>query len=239
MKEVIEKVYDLLTNVKRESPEVQRAIEVLSNALYVDEIKKSTFNMYNYVSDKGLRYVLTGVCFEVEGFQVATDSTILVAVKNERIPLSAVGKILDKNGLEIEAKYVGWRSVMPTYETGIDVSEFTMLAMLRELKRLRTERKASKNKDYYQIKFGTTWLDPAYFEKFLLAAVEIEATFLLNAAETQAIAARSYKGWVLLMPMKELYDIDCFDFNETFENELAKDADTARLRNLAKEKGLI
>lgn len=68
-------------------------------------------NLYDFVSKDKYRPALTGV-FHENGFRVATNSHILVSVK-ENYPNNYEGKIFNDKFVEIEAQYPKYKSVIP------------------------------------------------------------------------------------------------------------------------------
>lgn len=75
---------------------------------------KGKFDYYKFVSKDELRPVLTGV-YHDNGFKVATDAFILVAIKDDYDRGELDGKIVGKDGAFIEGNYPNWRSVIPDF----------------------------------------------------------------------------------------------------------------------------
>lgn len=74
---------------------------------------KGKFDYYKFVSKDELRPVLTGV-YHDNGFKVASDAFILVAIKDDYDVCELEGKVLKKDGTILtDVKYPNWRAVIP------------------------------------------------------------------------------------------------------------------------------
>lgn len=75
---------------------------------------KGKFDYYKFVDKDGWRPIMTGV-FHDNGFKVASEGHILVAIKEEYDRNELEDKILGKDGAFIEGNYPKWRSVIPDF----------------------------------------------------------------------------------------------------------------------------
>lgn len=75
---------------------------------------KGKFDYYKFVSKDEIRPIMTGV-FHDNGFKVASDCHILVAIKDDYDVSELEGKVVGKDGAFIEGKYPNWRGVIPDF----------------------------------------------------------------------------------------------------------------------------
>lgn len=72
------------------------------------------FDYYKYVSKELARPIMTGV-FHDNGFKVASDCHIIVAIKDDYDESELEGKVVGKDGAFIEGNYPNWRTVIPDF----------------------------------------------------------------------------------------------------------------------------
>lgn len=77
---------------------------------------RGKFDLYKYLNPKDeLRPVMCGV-YHSEGFRVATDAHILVALAAQEYPQDYEGKVIDSKAAECEGRFPDWRRVVPPKE---------------------------------------------------------------------------------------------------------------------------
>lgn len=161
------------------------------------------FDLFGYVAKGELRPSMKGV-FHEEGFQVASDEKIMVAVKQE-YPKEYEGKILMKDGtLNGELKYPKWRSVIPDgegyYSFHIDAEKF-----YEGLDEIRTEYKAKNGKGKrwcydWIVNVGPANFRAELFGRLITAMKELGTNHLMVKDRYRAAYAKTDDGIVLLMP---------------------------------------
>lgn len=132
---------------------------------------KSKFNLYDFCAKDPLRPVMEGI-YHDKGFKVASDSKLLMMLKEE-YDESLEGKIIDRNGNEVEGRYPRYEKVMPTYHAEeykthhIDFDSF-----YDQLKEIRTKVYSDCGKkkqwvDEMVVNIGDTYLSADLFDKFI------------------------------------------------------------------------
>ncbi len=86
--------------------------QLIKRFLLSNELSNNKFNIYNYVAGKKSPYhALKGVLHEGK-YKIATDAHILIVLEEE-YPEEIEGKIIDKEGKEIDEQFPNWKSVIP------------------------------------------------------------------------------------------------------------------------------
>lgn len=167
---------------------------------------KGKFDIWKFVAKDKQRPAMTGV-FHDKGFKVASDTHILVAVK-EAYPKENEGKIIDKKKNVItEAKYPKWRDLIQKGEdAGIDIDH--LASFIEGVKELTGADFTSK-KFYDGVKIalpigGEMRLFPAEpLATFLRAAKEIGGTItyrnLGESGKSMMLQAEGKGGYALIM----------------------------------------
>lgn len=122
---------------------VGEAIRSIQAAIYVETPHTSTkFDIYKMAAKDELRPVMCGV-FHDKGYKVASDSHILVAVR-DAYDEALEGHILDRKGQDIIGKYPKWESVFPS-ETSEEKKAYTLdtAAVYELLRQEKAEKKAA------------------------------------------------------------------------------------------------
>lgn len=100
------------TNIEEVREDIRRAIAHIQGAIFSETPHTSTkFDIYKMASTDELRPVMCGV-FHDKGYKVASDSSVLVAVK-DAYDEALEGHILDRKGQDIIGVYPKWESVFP------------------------------------------------------------------------------------------------------------------------------
>lgn len=126
-------------NILDTKEDIKNALGCINSALFLETPSTSRkFDLYKMASNNEIRPVMCGV-FHDEGFKVASDSHILVAVKEE-YPEDLEHHILDKTGKDIIGKYPKWRDVMPR-DKGVPV-QIETAKVYELLKAVKADKKA-------------------------------------------------------------------------------------------------
>lgn len=169
-------------------------------------VKGSKFNFYDYTgSEKNFRIVLSGV-FHEEGWRVACDAHIMVALKDE-YATELEGKIVKEDGSIVEGHYPKWRSVVPDKTKmrpfEVDAQKFYDWVSERRIEWKAETGKGKKWVDAWAVQVGDAVLKAEYFDKVLTAMKEIGTTTLYVEDSRRAVLAETEKGLVILMPLME------------------------------------
>ncbi len=130
--------------------------------------RRDRFDIYNYVA-KHIPYSSVLGVYHDNGFKIATNTHILI-VKKEDYNQELEGKIISKDGEEIESKFVNYRSVI-----GQD-NDYTFHPIDFELfnqiyKEYKTDKKLNK-KGLFIVKFQDVYFNIELFNKLVIFAKE-------------------------------------------------------------------
>lgn len=169
-------------------------------------VKGSKFNFYDYtIDEKDFRAVLSGV-FHKEGWRVACDSYIMVALKEE-YATELEGKIVKEDGSFVEGEYPKWRSVVPDKTKmrpfEVDAQKFYDWVSERRIEWKAETGKGKKWGDKWAVRVGDAVLKAEFFDKVLTAMKEIGTNTLYVADSRRVVLAETEKGLVILMPIIE------------------------------------
>ncbi len=102
-------------NIEEVREDIRRAVAHINGAIYAETPATSTkFDIYKMASKDETRPAMCGV-FHSQGYKVASDACVLVAVKDS-YDEALEGRILDRTGKPIEYKYPRWSEVFPKEE---------------------------------------------------------------------------------------------------------------------------
>jgi hypothetical protein len=132
-------------------------------------VKTSKFNIFNYCIKPGkLRPDLTGV-FHDKGQRVATDTHQIAVIKCDYLQ-EYEGKIIDKEGKEIEGKFPNYEAVLPKLNNNLTEIIFNIDEIKNQFKQYKAFKKIDKNGENPHFKFnlnGTYFNIELLFEKAL------------------------------------------------------------------------
>ena len=166
---------------------------------------KSKFKIWDYVSDDDLRPAMCRV-FHDSGFKVASDSHILIVLKEE-YDSELEGKLLQKNGT-IETQYTNypkWRDVIPNPQ----LTEMVPVKLdFEKIRGFETEHKAKikaqgiKYQDAYVRVTENCWFKLSDLMKAVKFMEHIGADTLMVAADgRRAALATSGENKCIVMPI--------------------------------------
>lgn len=168
------------------------------------EAKGGKFDIFKYVCKDAIRPMLCTV-FHDEGFKVASDAHILVAIK-EGYPAEYEGKMLHADGsFEEYGTYPKWRFVIPKPD-GHEPYKVDRKEFYDWLTQKRAEYKAENGKgkewcDGWRWQVGPAWFQAERFDKMLTAMERIGTDVLMVKDAKRAAYAKTDDGVALLMPM--------------------------------------
>lgn len=197
-------------NLDDTKTDIRAALEHIRVALFMETPSPSMkFNIYDFTDDDGGIRPVMGCVHHEEGYKVASDSHLLIAVKDD-YPEDLEGKNIDKKGAECDDKYPKWKLVFPNREKQKATQyriDFDKIAGW--VKEHNTEKKM---KGKWGARKGFVKVGPAFFKLELLARfakfMKAEGTDILHV-EDQRRAAACYaedgsKG--LIMPVMPIDD---------------------------------
>ena len=127
-------------------------------------VKTSKFNIFNYCGKKDfLRPSLSGV-FHDKGQRVATDAHQMVIIKCD-YPQEYEGKIIDKDGKEIGAKFPDFEAVLPKLNGELIEISINIEEIKSQFKQYKAFKKIDKIGKNPHLKFN---LNDTYFSIELL-----------------------------------------------------------------------
>ena len=180
-----------------ENQEIERLIKqvITSN----QERANKRFDIYDYCAPKDdIHDALKGV-YHSNGFKVVTDSYLLIKVK-EGYNSEYEGKIIDKKGAVIEAKFPDYGCVIPTDESLI-YKPFPFSRILEIEKEFKLDKKASKFFAGY-INFSGVLLSVPLLAKMARFALFYGFTEIGISEPNRAIKiGKGYETTGILMPI--------------------------------------
>ena len=197
----LSEVYNALNNT--ENQRLADLIQQVIRAEATPDAKKGKFDIFKYTSNEKYRPVMATV-FHDEGFRVASDAHILVAVK-EDYPEEYEHKMLNADGSFEEGKYPKWRSVIPKPD-GYEPYKVDRKAFYDWLTQKRSEYKAETGKgkkfvNEWHYQFGPARFQAERFDKLLTAMERIGTDVLMLKDARSSAYAQTEEGVALLMPI--------------------------------------
>lgn len=127
----LQKMYERCTDDMVYFKELIEAIIRLES----ESTTKSKFKIWDYVGSDTIRLAMCCV-FHDSGFKVASDSHILIALKEEYAP-EMEGRLMKKDGilLDEDTKYPKWRDVIPNPELNGMIPVVLDFAKIREIEK--------------------------------------------------------------------------------------------------------
>ena len=171
------------------------------------------FDYYKYVSKELVRPIMTGV-FHDNGFKVATDCHIIVAIQDDYDVSELEGKVVGKDGALIEGNYPNWRSVIPdftsekhSYRTETVKIDFNKWGEF--MKVYKADKKL--NQERMWIKIGEQIYKVDLFNLLTIAMKRIGTNEITNSWSQYGVTAGVCNGSdgsiALLMPAMRAHDI--------------------------------
>ena len=130
-------------NIEEVREDIRRAVSHIQGAIFSETPSTATkFDIYKMTAKDETRPVMCGV-FHNQGYKVASDSNVLVAVR-DAYDEALEGHILDRTGKDIIGKYPKWESVFPS-ETSEEKKAYTLdtAAVYELLRQEKAEKKAA------------------------------------------------------------------------------------------------
>lgn len=155
----------------------EHIIDLLRRFLLSNQQQPSSkFNIYNYVVRDETRPVLQCV-YHAEGFRVATDANILVALAKQDYPQELEGKLLTKTAEEVEGRFPNWRAVIPDKSRATGAWVINRDGVAEAVKQQRQIKK-EKRYAFVSIDLCGKHFDPAHLLKLIDFAKHIGANAL-------------------------------------------------------------
>lgn len=172
------------------------------------DVKAGKFNIFDFVSKDEIRPQMNCV-YHNEGFKVASDSHILVVVK-DAYPEEYEHKLLRKDGGFEEGEYPKYKQIKQDMKdvepTKIDAEKFYAWLKVRRAE-FKAETGTSRKWNYsWYVKVGPAYLRAELFDKLLKAMDRLGTDELFVKDSHRAVQAESEDGWVVLMPVIEPTD---------------------------------
>ena len=148
-------------------------------------IKTSKFNIFNYCVKPGkLRPHLTGV-FHDKGQRVATDTHQIVIIKSE-YPSEYEGKIIDKDGREIDYNFPKYEDVLPKLNSEIMQISLDVDEIKNQFKQCKIFKKRDKNAEnpHFKFKINETYFNIELLHEKVLPFLDISPAkaYLFNVS---------------------------------------------------------
>lgn len=169
---------DKLMEVQKylQSNETDKALYIIEAEINIElaKTKAKKFNIFDFCAGKNeYRDCFKGVYYDTKGFAVATDGSIMVVLPDE----TRSGKIIGKDGKEIDAEFPKYRSAIPT---NFDDDAIHINPEWREkIAKRQKEMHAAKDKTELAVRMNGICYGAKYLSLFLSGCAEIGATEIL------------------------------------------------------------
>jgi len=180
----------------------QQAADLLRRFLMSNAKTNVKFDFYNYVARNSLRPAMTGVFYE-NGFKIATDGHILIALSNQEYPPEIEGCVIDKKANKINERFVNWRRVVPAEHT-MNVMSVLDIDKIKEAVKIDKQIMKERNEKRVAVKLGESYFLPEMLLKIAIFASEIGVNELkMNDAKPNSAACVYGDGGSvgLIMPL--------------------------------------
>lgn len=153
-------------NLEDTKEDIHNALEHIRSAIFMETPTTGRkFDLYKYTTDDQTRPVMCGI-FHDEGFKVASDSHVLVAVK-EPYSENLEHHIIGKKGEDIVGKYPKWKCLFEMGSLSSDgeheIDTEAVYSLVREMK---AEKKAAGKYGAYRrayVRVGDTFFNAERF----------------------------------------------------------------------------
>ena len=203
--ELWEEARDILDGKEAAKSDVQRYNELLEEQGEISGNAKKNYSLNKYIDKKG-RPQLRGV-YHKDGYAIATDTHVLVADKR-KYDKANDGRIIDKDGNEIEGGFPNAFAVVPRRIISSDIDAMDLLNFIAGVKEIVKSKKEKLKDKVILLNFGgELWAGNAEnFEKFANAAVSLGGKIYFNdnagtGIYTRPIYTESDKGFAIMMPV--------------------------------------
>ena len=167
-------------------------------ACEANEVKLGKLDLYKFVAKDDLRPVLQGV-YHNEGWQTASDGNILISVKQD-YEEEREGKVIAKDGSEIEGRYPNWQSVIPVYTNEYKTFRMDMKELTDAMRKVKAHDKVYGKNSCRICLAGGIWFIPEKLLLFATAMKEAGVDELLYLSPERGIIVKTDKMQLLLMP---------------------------------------
>lgn len=172
------------------------------------KVKRGTkFSLYDFVDNLGNHKALTGIYYN-NGTQVATDSYQIIVLKEE-YDQELEGKIINKNGEEIEAKFPNYMAVLPKSIEDWEPHEiepeqfYSWIDERRASYKLQNGGKHVKLDSGWFVRVGQQLFKADRFNLMIKAGKQLETLTIYTHPEKNGGVLKSDKGIFMAMPWLE------------------------------------
>lgn len=196
--DILEERNELKLNIQKHKEILEEQGEISGNA-------KKSYSLYKYI-DKTERPQLGGV-YHKDGYAIATDTHVLVADKR-KYDKENDGRIIDKDGNEIEGGFPNVFAVVPRRIIASDIDAMDLLNFIAGVKNVVKSKKEKLKDKVILFNVGDElWAGSVEnLEKFANAAVSLGGKIYFHNSKggrigIDSIYTESDKGFALMMPI--------------------------------------
>ena len=194
MQELINILQDLKSGNDREV-----IAEQLENYIRKNTIVKGAgkFNLFKYISKDDYRLALNGI-YCGEGYKVATNSYILVYIKEDYAP-ELESKVVAKDGSLTNSKFPNWKSVIPSTLKSYEPTNIDFAKIKSSIKQSKLNKKIEKkDKENCLIKIKNLYFKTYLLELFILAAENLGVDKMYLRTDKAVIRNTNNEGCLLM-----------------------------------------
>ena len=243
--ELWEEARDILDGKEAAKSNVQRYNELLEEQGEISGKAKKNYSLNKYTDKSKVRPQLVGV-YHKYGYAIATDTHVLVGDRRNYEKAND-GKIIDKDGNEIEGNYPDAFAVVPKRIIASDIDAMDLLNFIAGVKEIVKSKKEKLKDKVILLNFGgELWAGNAEnLKKFANAAVSLGGKIYFNdnvgtGISTRPIYTESDKGFALMMPIdltRNSIDKDTYFAYKPAENGVETDSKVGKEKHQFGEGG--
>lgn len=197
----MKKLIDITNSFRNEEISAEETIKLVENYIRLNLSAKNTklskFDFYKYASTDAHRPVMTGVYFD-NGFKVASDAYVLVAIEEE-YDKQFEGKIINKKGEVIEGKYPNYKSVIPQTNEKFEI-DLDLDKAKKAIDKSKVNKKMNKFiKEDMHIKINGIFFKTYLFELFIVACKQLKNVKIYDMSEKNQFLAHGLNGDCVIM----------------------------------------
>ena len=199
-------------------------LTIIANIIRSEDIasKISKFNIYKYVTKEDLRPSLRGV-FHENGFKIASDGHILIALKEDYDPYLE-GKIMNKDGSFCDEiyKFPNWKLIIPNPDVMKSIKiDFDKFAEIESKHKAAKAMKMDRQTEVMFIKCPDLEIavNIPLFRNFIDFMKYIGTDELLYLKSSEGVVAKKDENIGLIMPLSGRTNGSPYKFDDGFEEK--------------------
>ena len=210
-KEQIAKLQIIMHDAEKDGkqPIIDLCKEIMCIEVMNEKVKSLKFNIYDYVAPKPIYISVMRGIYHNNGEIVASNTHILIVLKNQEYNKDLEGKSVCKDGTIMDDRYPNYNSIKPHKNTKVIKIDFDKFdAIVKDDKAKVKLMDKREKKDYYGVvKVGSDYLKLELLSKlinFMKVIGTDEIRFQEDSIKNRfACLVETEKGWGIIMTMMQ------------------------------------